>query len=156
RRRPAEHLRQDVPEAPLRLRRPAPPPGTRLPEFEVEALEPFRARAKGEAVPALAPALVLARPAGVEARLASAVSELVVELALLGIRQRVVGEGDVLEALLRLLVPGVQVRMVLPGELAVRLLDLIGRGRLGHAEHGVQILLIRHRLRWAGTSFGVF
>src|SRR5439155_20288288 len=151
----AEHLGEDVAEAPLRLRLPAPPARSRLPEVEAEALEPLRSGTKGEAVSALAPPLVLARPARVESGLEPCVPELVVELPLLGVGEGVVGEGDVLEPLLRLLAPSVQIRMVLPGELAVRLLDLIGRGGLRHAEHGVQILLIRHRSRWTATSFGV-
>ena len=63
----------------------------------------------------------------------------VVLLALLGVGEGVVGLLDLLELLLGLLVAGVAVRVVLAGELAVGLLDLI-RARLArHAEHRVQI-----------------
>ena len=51
----------------------------------------------------------------------------VVGLALLRVGEDVVGGLQLLEALLRLLVARVLVRVVLPGELAVRLLDLVGR-----------------------------
>ena len=54
----------------------------------------------------------------------------VVLLALLGIRQDVVGLGDLLEALLGRGVPRVAVRVVLARELAVGLLDVVGRGLL--------------------------
>ena len=58
-------------------------------------------------------------------------AELVVRLALLGVGQRVVGRRDLLEPLLGLRVARVRVGVVLPGELAVRLLDLVGaRGRV--------------------------
>src|SRR2546428_9600896 len=76
-RSPAEHLGEDVAEAPLRLRLPAPSARSRLPEVEAEALGPFRSGTKGEAVPALAPALILACPPGVESGLEPGVPELV-------------------------------------------------------------------------------
>ena len=50
----------------------------------------------------------------------------VVLLALLGVAEHVVGLGDLLEALLGLLVAGVAVGVVLARELAVGLLDLLG------------------------------
>src|SRR5919106_1229234 len=65
--------------------------------------------------------------------------DLVVLLALLRIGEDVVGALDLLEALLRLRIPRVRVRVVLAGQLAVRLLDL-GRGRgLGDSENLVEI-----------------
>ena len=58
----------------------------------------------------------------------------VVVLALLGIRQHVVCLGDLLEALLGLLVALIAVGVVLAGELAVRLLDLLVGGVLADPE----------------------
>ena len=51
-------------------------------------------------------------------------ANLVVLLALLLVGEHVVGLGDFLELLLSLLVTGVQIRVVLAGELAVRLLNV--------------------------------
>ena len=70
----------------------------------------------------------------------------VVLLALLGIAQGVVGLGDRLEALLG---PGVLVgvRVVLPGQLAVRLLDLLLGGLLVDPEGLVVVGTARHRYR---------
>src|SRR5712692_2081079 len=62
----------------------------------------------------------------------------VVGLALLGVGEDVVGGLDLLEALLGGLVVGVGVRVVLAGELAVRLLDLVLRGVLRDAKGLVQ------------------
>ena len=62
----------------------------------------------------------------------------VVHLTLLGVAQDLVGGGDHLEPLLMLRV-GVDVGMQLAGELAVRLLDLLGRGFARDAEQGVEI-----------------
>ena len=82
-----------------------------------------------------------AAPSGtsrVEAEAAGAaragVADEVVVLALLGIGEGLVGDRDLLEAVLGRLVAGVAVRVVLARELAVGLLD-VGLGRvLGHAE----------------------
>src|SRR5581483_2171931 len=80
------------------------------------------------------------------------VADLVVLLPLGGVAEDVVGGGDVLELLLRLLVPGVGVGVVLLGQLAVGARDvLLGRPLL-EPEHGVVVLfeplpLRRHRLR---------
>ncbi len=72
-------------------------------------------------------------PAPRRRRAAAAVAERVtaevVHLALLGVRQHLVGRGDLLEALLRLGVR-VDVGVQLPGQPAVGLLDLVGRRRL--------------------------
>ncbi len=82
-------------------------------------------------------------------------AELVVGLALLRIREDVVGRLDLLEALFGRRVARILVRVVLAGELAVRLLDLVSRGSLGDAEGGVQILGRRRHAypSWAG-AFG--
>ena len=56
-------------------------------------------------------------------------AELVVLLALLGVAEHLVGLVDLLELRLGGLVAGVHVGMVLAGELAVRLLDLLLRRR---------------------------
>ena len=85
--------------------------------------------------------------------LAPARADLVVLLALVGVGQDLVRLVDLLEALLGLLVPGVDVRMVLPGELAVGGPDLLLGGGLRHAQHGVVVLEFhqrssRKRPRW--------
>src|SRR5262249_52103686 len=58
----------------------------------------------------------------------------VVGLPLLRVGEDVVGGLELLEALLRLLDPRVLVRVVLPGELAIGLLDLLVGRPLGDAE----------------------
>src|SRR5207247_6493963 len=63
----------------------------------------------------------------------------VVLLALLRVTHDVVGGLDLLEALLGLLVAGVAVRVILPGELAIGLLDLLGRGLLVDPEALVRV-----------------
>src|SRR5204863_576196 len=63
----------------------------------------------------------------------------VVLLALVRVAHDVVGGLDLLEALLGLGVVGVAVRVVLPGELAVGLLDLLGRGLLVDPEDLVRV-----------------
>ena len=65
-------------------------------------------------------------------------AEGVVLLALLGVREHVVGALDLLEALLGLLVARVRVRVVLARELAVGLLDLVLRRALRDAERVVE------------------
>ena len=59
---------------------------------------------------------------------------LVVDLALLLVAQDVVGLGDFLELLLRLLISGIHVRMILPRRLPERLANLLRRRRLLHAK----------------------
>ena len=59
--------------------------------------------------------------------------------ALLGIRQDLVGLRDFLELGLGRLVAGVEVGMVLLGELAERLADVVVGGGLGHAKDGIGI-----------------
>src|SRR6185503_15001681 len=72
-------------------------------------------------------------------------AEAVVCLPLLGVREDVVRGLHLLEALLGALVPLVRVRVELARELAVRLLDLVGRRALLDAERVVERL--RHRPR---------
>src|SRR4051812_20854300 len=99
---------------------------------EVERLPAARgAGAAGRAEPA--------GPAGAEQR-----ARLVVLLAAGGVGEDVVGLGDLLEPLLGLDpvgAVGVRVGVVLPGQLPVRLLDLVRLGVLGHAERLVVVLL---------------
>jgi hypothetical protein len=52
-----------------------------------------------------------------------------------------VGLGDLLESLLGRLVPGVAVRVILEGELAVGLLDLLVARAAGYAERLVIVAL---------------
>ncbi len=64
----------------------------------------------------------------------------VVLLALLGVRERVVGALDFLELLLGFRIVGVAVRVVLAGQLPVGLLDLLGRSAFGDAQDFVEVL----------------
>ena len=64
----------------------------------------------------------------------------VVLLALVGVAEDVVGGLDLLEALLGLGVVRVAVGVVLADELAVRLLDLVGRRLLVDAQDLVEVL----------------
>ena len=83
-----------------------------------------------------------ARAAGARARpLERGVPEPVVGSALLGVLQRLVGLGDLLEHLLGLLVAGILVRVVLDGLLAIRLLQLLLRRAPGDAEQVIIVLL---------------
>src|SRR5919106_38232 len=68
----------------------------------------------------------------------------VVLLALLRVGQRVVGLLHLLEALLGPRVVLVAVRVVLAGELPIRLLDLVLRGLLRDSE-GLVVVVVRHR-----------
>src|SRR5579859_812432 len=68
---------------------------------------------------------------------------LVVDLALLLVRQHIVGLGDFFELLLGLLVIGVDVGMILARQLAEGLPDLLRSGRLLDAENAVIILILR-------------
>jgi hypothetical protein len=83
------------------------------------------------------PTPVFAGPSRIEAGLQSLHPELVVEGSLLVVGEDVVGERQVLEPLLGLLVPGIQVRVVLAREFAVGLAHLVGRGALREPEDGV-------------------
>ena len=67
---------------------------------------------------------------------------LVIALALRGVTQHLVGLVDLLELGLGLLVAGIQVGVVLLGQLAVGLLDLIIRGGAVYAQHLVVISFI--------------
>src|SRR5207244_4162436 len=84
-------------------------------------------------------------PAGAWRAAAVGRAEAVVRLPLLRVGEDVVRRLHLLEALLGGLVARVRVRVVLARELAVRLLDLFGRGALLHAERVVERL--RHRPR---------
>src|SRR5690606_21412925 len=64
---------------------------------------------------------------------------LVVLFALLLVGEDGVGLGDRLEPLLRLGITRVTVGVQLPGQLAIRLLDLVGGGGLGHPKLGVKV-----------------
>src|SRR5262249_16355363 len=68
-------------------------------------------------------------------------AELVVELPLLLVGENLVRERDLLEAVGRLGVVWIDVGMVLAGELAIRLADLVGRRRLRDPAGLVQIPL---------------
>src|SRR3990172_11513139 len=72
------------------------------------------------------------------------VPEPVVLLPLFGVGEDRVRFVDLLEPLLRPLVSGVAVRVVLEGELAERLLDVVGRALPGNSEDLVVIALPFH------------
>src|SRR4029078_6956134 len=83
--------------------------------------------------------------------LAVGAAEAVVLLALLGVREHVVGLLDLLEALLRLGVARVPVGVQLAGELAVGALDLVVGGAPGNAQHLVEVAR-RHRVSYSLTT----
>ena len=66
-------------------------------------------------------------------------ADLIVNLALLGIAENVVCLGERFKFLLGRLVPRINVRMVLAGQLAKRLTNVFGGGGLFHAEDFVII-----------------
>jgi hypothetical protein len=80
--------------------------------------------------------------AGREAhRTGAELADLVVLLALGLVADHVVGGRDLLEAGLGGVVAGVGIGVELARQLAVRLGDVLGGRRLGHAEHLVEVLL---------------
>src|SRR4051794_28617053 len=79
-------------------------------------------------------------------------TRLVVVLALGGITDHVVGRRDLLEALLRGWITLVGVRMMLSGQFAVGLRDLLLRSGVGHAQHLVIVLLVPLALSCHVTS----
>ena len=103
-----------------------------------------------------APKAFCATTACTHVRIDASVTELVVGLALLRVRQHLVGLFDLLELLFGFLglVPLIAVRVILHGQFAVGLLDLVFGGRLGHPEHFIKIAF-RHvvsRLNCKGTG----
>src|SRR5262249_25546965 len=81
-------------------------------------------------------------------------ARVVVVLALVGVTEDVPRRRDLLEPRLGRLVPRVAVRVVLAGELAVRLLDLVVGRLLVDAENAVQILRLGHRYAATTTRAG--
>src|SRR5690348_17611519 len=71
-------------------------------------------------------------------------AQLIVGRALLRVLERLVGLGDFLELRLGVLLLG-HVRMIFPGELAIRRLDLVGRGRFLDAQDRVVVLVFHWR-----------
>src|SRR5712692_2123661 len=70
-------------------------------------------------------------------------TDLVVDLALFGIAQDIVGLGDGLEFLFRRFVAGIHVGVILASKLAERLANLLGRGGFLHTEEFVVVLFGR-------------
>ena len=97
-----------------------------------------------------ATALTAERPGSALLAAAEQATTAVVGLALLGVREHVVGLLDFLEALLGFGVTGVAVRVVLAHQFAVRLLDLVGRRLLRDAECFVEVLCHCSRLSPTG------
>jgi len=90
-----------------------------------------------------------ARSAGPRGALEGGRSVAVVGRALLRILQDVIGVIDVLELLLGVLVARIAVRMVLHGELAERLLEVVGARRAADSEQ--LVIVLRHTLYAAPT-----
>ena len=114
-------------------------------EIEGNALAAIWCSAAGEAAgksaartAAAARARVSLRGRGID--IVGVEADLIVDFAFLGIAENVVGFGKRLELLLGRLVPGIDVGMILARQLAERLADLVGRGRLLHAEDFVIVL----------------
>src|SRR2546426_10728157 len=80
------------------------------------------------------------------ARERSIAPQLVVLLPLVRVAQDVVRLVDLLEAVGGLRIVGITIGVVLLGEAAKRLLDLVGRRRLGHSEDLVIVSLRSHLL----------
>ena len=80
--------------------------------------------------------------------------DLIVNLALLGIAQDIVGFGQRLELLFRNLVAGIDVGMILARELAKGLANIVRRGRLLHAENFVVVLLVVVAILAYASCFG--
>src|SRR5581483_3487203 len=121
--RPAEEFAEDVLEACSRTAR-------RLPEVksaEVKATTSRPLRRRVADMVAVGPVLV-------------------VNLALFGVRQHVVGFGDLLELLFSRLVARIHIGMILARQAAIRLADLIGRSTALDAEQ-VVIIFASHVLR---------
>ena len=72
---------------------------------------------------------------------------------LIGITQQVVGRRDRLEAFLGHRITRMQIRMVLLGELAVGLADIIRSGLRRHAEHLVWIVSHGFPAGWSQSAF---
>ena len=70
-------------------------------------------------------------------------ADLVVHLPLFRVAQDVIGFLDVLEAVFGGLVSGIQIRMVLPGELPVSLPDFVFRSGRGNTQGFVVIVFWR-------------
>jgi len=114
--------------------KPPRPPGARHVEIEIAPAALPRACAR-----AAAPGVAKTFEAGV-ARLALRIDLAAVELrALVRVAQNLIGAVELGELLLRLRVGGVLVRMQFLGEAPIGFLDVLGRGRLGHAKNRVGI-----------------
>jgi hypothetical protein len=120
--------------------------------LDSRALLPAATEERGEDVAEIGSEAAAREPAGKApgAEAAEAAARVVL-LALLGVRERVVGLLDLLEALLGLLVIRVAIRMPLPSELAVGALDLVLRRRPLDAEDLVEVTRLRHY--WLTTTF---
>src|SRR5690606_30609715 len=129
----------------------APPPAPRtLAEVEDRAEQIAQATEVAKILgrrtePAARAPRVRARPTEPEPGERPHLAELIVLLPLLRVGQDRVRLPDLLEALRRARVVPVRVRMVLLGELAIRPLDLVGRGTLRHAQ---DLIVILARRRW--------
>src|SRR5262249_28178061 len=131
----AEHLAEEVGEARAFG---AAPPAAAASTGAAEA-ELARIAAKREALAALCPAPVLARPLGVESGVQALGAEFVVQLALGGVAQHVVGDRHVFEAFLGALVAGIHIGMQLARELAIGLSDLVLARPFRDAKDGVVV-----------------
>jgi len=129
----------------------APPPGAGPPSTaaEAETAEATHAEQVGEDVPEAGEDVL---DAGVGEPLVAGVGEagvavLVVELALLGVAEDLVGLRRVLELTFGVRVVGIPVRMELQRRLAIGLLDVAVGGALLQAQDLVVVALVGHRRR---------
>jgi hypothetical protein len=106
-----------------------------------EQIAQIHAPAAGKSVEPAAEAAALARAVG---GVHAGKAELIVLGALVGIAEDLVGLVDLLEFFLGFLVAGVIVRVILQGQLAVRLFDLLGAGALGDAQHLIVVSFFCH------------
>jgi hypothetical protein len=75
----------------------------------------------------------------------------IIKTPFFGIVQNFVSLGRFLELFFRLFVPGIAVRMVFQGELALLLLDLFRGGVPGHPQNAVVVLAVNRHI--ASTGF---
>jgi hypothetical protein len=122
-------------------------PETALPRFT--KIHPRKIEAPVEAFPGSS---VLA-PAGLFLEVLGIKTVLIVDSPFLGVAQHVVGVLDLLETLLRRLVPGIDVRVVLPRQAPVSFLDFRFFRVSRNAQDCVIIFLIRNTLSAAARRF---
>jgi hypothetical protein len=102
---------------------------------------------------ATAPLLVRSHVLRLKARLEPCLTKLVVELPLFRVAQHVMSKRDLLKPLFGLFVAGVDIRVILAGQLAVGFFDVCGGGGAANAEHLVQVFLWHLSLGLSRNNF---